>query len=65
MPEKLGGKNRPCKLGTVPWVVDVHGRDLPRLVPGEWVRVRLIPGAQWQQVYVTKVDPDGHFFADR
>lgn len=58
-------KHWPCKIGTIPWVVHLHGSDVPRLAPGEWVRVRLIPGAPWEKVLVTRVDPDGHFFADR
>lgn len=55
----------PCKLGTVPAVVHVHGSDRKRLAVGTWVRIRERVGAPWQKVLVTRVDGDGYFMADR
>lgn len=61
-----GLKNpRPCKLGTMPGLVDLHGADAKRLAPGLWVRVRECAGGPWNRVLVTRVDPDGYFMADR
>ncbi len=54
---------RPCKIGTVPTVVRVHGRD--RIEPGRWIRIREAEGGPWVRVLVDRVDPDGHFFASR
>jgi hypothetical protein len=56
---------RPAKIGTVPMLVILHGKDKGKLAPGEWVRVKYHAKSPWEHVYVTKVDPDGHFFADR
>jgi hypothetical protein len=54
---------KPCKIGTIPMVVHVHGRD--NLAVGEHVRIRYLPGGRWERVLVTRVDPDGYFMADR
>lgn len=56
---------RPCKLGTMPAVVQLHGRDAPGLRVGRWVRVREVEGGKWSSVYVREVRPDGYFQADR
>lgn len=52
----------PCKLGTIPHLVRLHGSDTPE--PDRLVRVQERPGARWMAVLVTRVNPDGHFFAD-
>lgn len=54
---------RPCKIGTIPMVVKLHGRD--KLVVGKWVRVKLMEGARWESVLVTEVRDDGYFMANR
>lgn len=54
----------PCKIGTVPAVVRVHGRD--RIEPGRYIRIQEAEGGPWVQVLVDRVNPDdGHFFAKR
>lgn len=52
-----------CKIGTVPALVVVHGRD--RIAPGRWIRIKEKQGADWTKVLVRTVQPDGHFQADR
>jgi hypothetical protein len=52
-----------CKLGTMPALVRVHGRD--RIEAGRAIRVQECVGDRWHHVYVTKVNDDGYFFADR
>lgn len=52
-----------CKIGTVPMVVHVHGKDAMRV--GNWIRVKMRQGANWQRVYVNRIDADGHFQADQ
>lgn len=54
-------KRRPCKIGTIPMVVEVHGVDARKLKVGEVIRVRPVG---WQTVVVTRVDEDGYFMAD-
>ena len=56
---------RPCKLGTVPALVVVHGGDRDKIEPGRFVRVRERDGAPWERVLVRRVNPDGWFQADR
>lgn len=55
--------NRSCKIGTIPSLVQVHGKD--KVEPGKWVRIREVVGGKWIQVFVNKVMPDGYFQADR
>lgn len=52
-----------CKIGTVPKVVRVHGRD--QIQVGKWVRIQECAGDRWHAVLVTKVNDDGYWFADR
>lgn len=59
------GALRPCKLGTVPSLVVVHGSDIAKIEPGRYVRVRERDGVPWERVLVRKVNPDGYFQADR
>lgn len=54
---------RGCKIGTIPMVVHVHGKDAVKV--GRWVRVRYMPGGRWEKVLVTKTEADGYFMADR
>lgn len=61
--EKFLETARPCKIGTVPAIVQLDGRS--RLAVGKCVRVREAVGAKWTRVYVTDVQPDGYFMADR
>jgi hypothetical protein len=53
---------RPCKLGTIPHVVQLDGRCTLKV--GHWVRVRVRDYGKWISVHVTRVDPDGYFMAD-
>lgn len=53
----------PCKLGTVPAIVRLDGRS--RLAVGRYVRVQECVGGKWSHVYVTEVQPNGYFNADR
>lgn len=53
----------PCKLGTVPAVVRLHGADT--VEAGRIVRVQEAPGAKWEAVLVHDVSTDGHFKAER
>ncbi len=55
----------PCKLGTVPTVVWLHGTDAKTLAPGKRVRIKEHVGGRWSVVTITRVDPDGYFMADR
>jgi hypothetical protein len=61
--EKFLERARPCKIGTVPKVVLVHGSD--RVSPGNRIRIKEGVGAPWSMVTVTYVDGTDHFFADR
>lgn len=54
---------KPCKLGTVPAVVQVHKAD--RVEVGRYVRIKECEGDWWHKVLVTQVHPDGYFKADR
>jgi hypothetical protein len=56
-------KARPCKLGTVPTLVHLHGSD--RLEVGKRVRIKEREGDRWHRVLVTAVHLDGYFKADR
>jgi len=58
--EKYG---KPCKLGTIPAVVRVHGKD--KVTIGGWVRVQECENDKWKSVLVTEVHDDGYFKADR
>jgi hypothetical protein len=55
--------SRSCKLGTMPALVRVHGRD--KIEVGSRIRIQECWGDNWHTVRVTKVNPDGYFFADR
>ena len=54
---------RPCKLGTMPALVRLDKRST--LAVGKWVLVQESENAKWSRVFVTRVDPDGDFMADR
>lgn len=54
---------RPCKLGTIPYLVHLDGRS--RLKVGRRVRVQDAYNGKWFFVLVTRVDPDGYFMADK
>lgn len=56
-------KARPCKLGTMPALVHVHGRD--KIAIGSCVRVQEIEGGRWNRVLITAVHIGGYFKADR
>lgn len=58
----------PCKIGTVPMTVTVHGAD--RIDTRKWVRIKEGAGDKWHRVYVTGLvaDKEGrvtYFTADR
>lgn len=53
----------PCKIGTVPAVVQVHGSD--RLVVGKRIRIKRRFNGKWQMVTVNRIDPSGYFQADQ
>ena len=52
---------RPCKIGTVPRLVYVHGHD--KVLPGLPIRVRDEGARKWERVTVEKVGPGRYFFA--
>lgn len=52
-----------CKLGTMPALVLVHGKD--RIEPDNWIRIKECEGDKWHEVFVISVMDDGYFFADR
>lgn len=52
----------PCKLGTVPKLVRVHGSD--KIEVDRLLRVMEIKRGKWQSVLVTRINDDGYFFAD-
>ncbi len=54
---------QPCKIGTIPAVVRVHGKD--KIVVGEWIRIQETENGRWERVLVQRVNPDGYFQADR
>lgn len=54
---------RPCKLGTIPAVVRVHGRD--KVEPNRTVRIQECENDKWHAVFVRTVYDNGYFFADR
>jgi hypothetical protein len=56
-------KAKPCKIGTVPMVVQSHGSD--KMIVGGYVRVKYMAGGDWHKVLITRVDPNGYFCADR
>ena len=51
-----------CKIGTVPQQAWVHGRD--RIEVGRNVRLRFRERERWRTFTVTRVNPDGYFFAE-
>lgn len=55
--------DRPCKIGTVPATVRVHGRDC--ISVGKVIRVQFMKNGKWENVLVRRVDADGYFQADR
>ena len=63
----LDPKMMSCKIGTVPAIAWVHGRDLP-LVAGKTIRVRMwIRGRDWErrwrEVTINELHGDGYFKA--
>ena len=52
-----------CKLGTMPALVIIHGAD--EVIVGRRIRIKESDRDRWHRVRVTKVNPDGYFFADR
>lgn len=61
--ERFYAQAKSCKLGTMPALVIVHGRD--KIEPGRTIRVKESVGARWTHVYVQRVEDDGYFQADR
>lgn len=60
-PEQIAARS--CKIGTVPALVVVHGKD--KVAPGNAIRIKEGRGAKWTRVYVETVNPDGYFVASR
>lgn len=58
-------ERQPCKIGTIPMLVWLHRQDAKTIAPGRYVRVKYAVGGCWEQVLVTRVDPDGYFMANR
>lgn len=56
---------KPCKIGTVPMCVQVHGSDWRLIAVGKRVRVKEQQGDHWSSVLVTRVDDSGYFMADK
>lgn len=61
--DKFLNKAVSCKLGTMPALVLVHGSDTIEV--GKRIRVKESDGDRWHYVLVTRINPDGYFFADR
>lgn len=55
----------PCKIGTIPMLVRVHGKDWTNMAIDTWIRVQYAENGNWETVWVTRVDPNGYFMADR
>jgi hypothetical protein len=55
----------PCKIGTMPMLVQVHGTDWKKMKVGNWMRIRYNEGGNWERVLLTRIDPDNYFMADR
>ena len=62
-PKRWIEKARPCKLGTIPFLVHLDGRS--RLEVGKWVRIQEAENGHWLRVLVTRVDPNGYFMANK
>lgn len=55
--------SRPCKIGTIPYQVVLHGS--PILVVGSIRNVRkTIDNSKWFRVLITRINEDGYFFCD-
>lgn len=68
--KKLAKEGWPCKIGTIPMIVRIHGKDIDKIAPGNYIRVKYqyptFAGESWSRVHVTKYDPSSrHFFADK
>lgn len=60
----------PCKIGTQPAIVRLHGRDAKYMLVGWSVRIQESRGDKWHRVYVTSLKRNKagaviHFTADR
>lgn len=54
-------RTRNCKIGTVPYLVWVHGRD--KIEVGKVVRVRWYERQKWVSVKIDRINDNGYFFA--
>lgn len=57
----------PCKIGTMPMLVRIHGSDLKHIIPGGHIRIKDREGGRWQNVIVRRLaEGDNPWFqADR
>ncbi len=60
---KFWDKAEPTKIGTIPMLV-VRDKRV-KLEVGKWIRVRYVEGGLWEHVYVTRVDDNGYWTADK
>lgn len=60
--EKFGTS---CKIGTIPMVVRVHGRDKKNMNTNKWIKIQMSENAPWEEVYVREIWGNGYFQADR
>lgn len=58
--EKYG---RPCKIGTIPALVRVHGKSV--VEAGRYILIMECEGDKWHDVLVTEVHANGYFKASR
>jgi hypothetical protein len=56
-------KCSPCKIGTIPKLLQVHGGD--KVAVGKYIRVKYAEGGRWEKVLVTEVHDNGYFKADK
>ncbi len=54
----------PCKLGTQPFLAEIHKLDNMFEV-GEIIRVRESSGYKWMCVKVTRIKEGGYFFCEK
>ena len=55
----------PCKVGTIPMVLQVHRADWKKMKVGNLIRVKYNEGGRWEKVLLTRIDPDNYFMADK
>ena len=52
----------PCKVGTIPMMVRVHGKTPVR--PNARIKFQDVENGKWRTGIVSSVSHDGHFFVE-